>query len=90
MLTLSRGCTTPKVISHILSDWDGMNAESREKDYSLLDGYDDLPEVFQEKIREALIQGHVDDEEWNGVSDSLPLCLWHFLLMHGSLILTGC
>lgn len=37
-------------------------------DYSLLDGYDELPEELQEKVRRALENGHVDDEDWKGVS----------------------
>lgn len=34
----------------------------------LVDGYDDLPAEFQEKVVRAFEQGHVDDEDWNGVS----------------------
>ena len=33
-----------------------------------LDGYEDLPEDLQEKIRKALEDGHVADEDWSGVS----------------------
>lgn len=33
----------------------------------LIDGYDELPADAQEKVKRALDQGHVDDEEWNGV-----------------------
>jgi hypothetical protein len=39
----------------------------------LFDGYEDLPENDREKIKLALEQGHVDDEDWKGVS-------LHFLL----------
>ena len=36
--------------------------------FNILDGYDELPPEDQEKIRKALKQGHVDDEDWKGVS----------------------
>ncbi len=32
-----------------------------------LDGYEELPEDLQEQVRRAMEQGHVDDEDWNGV-----------------------
>lgn len=35
----------------------------------LVDGYEELPKDAQEKVKRALEQEHVDDEEWNGVSD---------------------
>lgn len=31
-----------------------------------VDGYDELPPEVQEKVKRALEQGHVDDEDWNG------------------------
>lgn len=31
-----------------------------------VDGYEDLPPEVQEKVKRALDQGHVDDEDWNG------------------------
>lgn len=34
----------------------------------LIDGFDTLPEDAAEKVKRALEQGHVDDEDWNGVS----------------------
>ncbi len=33
----------------------------------LIDGFDTLPEDAAEKVKRALEQGHVDDEDWNGV-----------------------
>lgn len=49
----------------------------------LIDGFDTLPEDAAEKVKRALEQGHVDDEDWNGVcltSTELPqfLGLTHF------------
>lgn len=32
-----------------------------------VDGYDTLPPEVQEKVKRAIEQGHVDDEDWNGV-----------------------
>lgn len=37
----------------------------------LVDGFEDLPEPAQEKVKRALEQGHVDDEDWNGVSKKI-------------------
>lgn len=45
----------------------GAGSDSNE-DYDVLDGYNDLSEEYQAKVRKALQQGHVDDEDWNGVS----------------------
>ena len=36
-------------------------------DMNLVDGYDALPEAAQEKVKRALEQEHVDDDDWNGV-----------------------
>lgn len=50
----------------VIGNW----KEKSEGDMDLVDGYDDLPAEFQEKVRRAFEQGHVDDEDWNGVSRS--------------------
>jgi hypothetical protein len=42
--------------------------ESSGDDIEMVDGYDDLPEDAKDKVRRALEQGHVDDEDWKGVS----------------------
>jgi hypothetical protein len=55
----NRGCVTPPV----LHNW----WESTGQDLELVDGFDTLPEDAQEKVKRALEQGHVDDEDWNGV-----------------------
>lgn len=67
-LTVIRGCTTPKVIENIITAWEELR--SNETDYDVLDGWEDLPEDWQSKIRTALAQGHVDDEDWKGVSET--------------------
>lgn len=33
----------------------------------MLDGYDELSSEQQQKVREAVEQGHVADEDWKGV-----------------------
>jgi len=57
------------VIENITNSWKE-TLPSEEPDYSLLDGYDELPEDVQLKIRTALTQGHVDDADWRGVSQT--------------------
>lgn len=37
-------------------------------DFDLFDGYDEISSENQEKIREAVEQGHVADSDWKGVS----------------------
>lgn len=54
-----RGCVTPEV----LRNW----ADTANGDMELIDGYDLLPADAQEKVKRALEQGHVDDDDWNGV-----------------------
>ena len=34
----------------------------------MVDGLDELPEDMHEKVLQALQLGHVDDEDWRGVS----------------------
>ncbi|KAJ5684057.1 PARP-type zinc finger-containing protein C2A9.07c [Penicillium maclennaniae] len=67
------GCTTPKVIENIANAWEEIR--SNENDYSVLDGYEDLPDALQLKIRTALTQGHVADDDWKGdVEVNRPGC----------------
>ena len=44
----------------------------------LFDGYEDLPDDDKEKIKRALEQGHVDDEDWKGVSLHFPFLSFAF------------
>lgn len=47
-----------------------------------LDGYEDLTFDDQVKVQRALENGHIDDEDWKGVSGTLPsLIRWMTLLM---------
>ncbi|OAX84122.1 hypothetical protein ACJ72_01511 [Emergomyces africanus] len=54
------GCVTPRQIASI------QEIVGDEKDYTLLDGYDEISAENQEKIREAVEQGHVADSDWKG------------------------
>lgn len=60
ILTLDRGCITPEV----LHNWH----ETCQMDMELVDGYDELAADSQAKVKRALEQKHVDDEDFNGVS----------------------
>lgn len=40
-------------------------------DFDCLDGFDELSEENQIKVKEAVERGHVADEDWRGVSYSL-------------------
>lgn len=55
-----RGCVTPQVIQNVTEYIDG--------DMEMIDGFEDIPEADQDKVRRAIDQGHVDDEDWRGVS----------------------
>ncbi|KAL1960937.1 hypothetical protein VTO42DRAFT_5921 [Malbranchea cinnamomea] len=54
------GCVTPKQIASLK---EGLGEDG---DLSELDGFDELSEENQKKIREAVAQGHVADEDWRG------------------------
>ncbi|KAI9043677.1 ubiquitin-conjugating enzyme [Aspergillus affinis] len=56
------GCVTPKIVSHMQETI----ADEGDGDLSTIDGFEDLPEEHQDKIRKAIEQGHVDDEDWKG------------------------
>lgn len=53
-----RGCVTPVQIANLIEESGG--------DTDMVDGYDDLPSEYQEKIKFALANGHVEDEDWKG------------------------
>jgi hypothetical protein len=55
-----RGCVTPKQIENLI--------ETTEGNTDMVDGYDEIPPEFQEKINFALENGHIPDEDWKGVS----------------------
>jgi hypothetical protein len=55
-----RGCVTPKQIGNLI--------ESSGGDTDMVDGFDEVPAEYQEKIQFALENGHIPDEDWKGVS----------------------
>ncbi|KAJ5818562.1 hypothetical protein N7474_004153 [Penicillium riverlandense] len=61
------GCVTPKMIHNIMEALDELDDSSGDqKNFTLLDGFDELPEEFQATVQKALEQGHVDDKDWKG------------------------
>lgn len=59
---------TPLQISNILDQIGGLDGLDLDKDLDILDGYDELEDWAQKKVKDALVNGHVDDEDWKGVS----------------------
>jgi hypothetical protein len=57
---LPRGCVTPAQIDNLIETSGG--------DTDMVDGYDELPAEYQEKVKFALENGHVPDDDWKGVS----------------------
>ena len=51
-------------------------------DYELVDGMDELPEDEQEKVKRAIEQGHVDEEDWQHVIDDRDSKLKQTLNIH--------
>lgn len=64
---MPRGCVTPKQIANL--------TEAIEDDFDNLSGYDDLSEDLQEKIKKAVENSHVADDDWLGVTapEHIPL-----------------
>ncbi|KAF8429681.1 hypothetical protein EV426DRAFT_131237 [Tirmania nivea] len=55
------GCCTSRVIGNVIKS---LTSDDKPRDPHALDGYDELPEAEQAKVRRALEQGHIDDEDW--------------------------
>ncbi|EEP82400.1 predicted protein [Uncinocarpus reesii 1704] len=54
------GCVTPKQVASI------QEVVGEDKDLSLLDGFEDVSAENQDKIRDAVENGHVADSDWRG------------------------
>ena len=53
----------------MLDQMDGLDGIDLDNDLGdLLDGFEDLNEESQDKIKYALKNGHVHDDDWKGVS----------------------
>ncbi|KAG9192926.1 hypothetical protein G6011_11660 [Alternaria panax] len=50
------GCVTPKQVENLIEACGG--------DTDMVDGYDELPDEFKEKVDFALKNGHIPDEDW--------------------------
>lgn len=59
------GCVTPIQIANVQKDIDGLDIDDDE-DMMVLDGWEELPDWAKEKIKQALKDGHVADEDWKG------------------------
>jgi hypothetical protein len=55
------------VIQNLLKSLGGL--EGIKDDPNIIDGYDEVPQEWQEKILTMLNEGHVPDEDWKGVGD---------------------
>jgi hypothetical protein len=70
-LTYVRGCMTPLQVKNLqdqvgpLEDFDDLDADLS----VIIDGYDEIDDESREKIKFALQNGHVPDEDWKGVSN---------------------
>lgn len=71
---MSRGCVTPVQIANMKG--------KTEDNLEYLDGYEELPEDLQEQVGRAMENGHVDDEDWNGVSFGHCSTAAAFLISH--------
>lgn len=69
LTSCTRGCVTPKQFVNIRAK---LTPEDGTLDVTSLDGYDELSEDLQTKVKEAIEQGHVADADWKGVSSLLP------------------
>lgn len=69
------GCVTPLQIHNIIEQIGGLDGLDLDNDLDILDGYEELEPWAQEKIKFALRNGHVEDEDWRGVSMVYVMCL---------------
>jgi hypothetical protein len=56
----------------VIHNW---KVQADDGDMSLVDGYEELPAVVQEKVKRAFDQGHVDDDDFSGVGLHQPQLL---------------
>ena len=45
----------------------GLADDEDEYQWDNMDGLEDMPQDFQEKIKRAIIEGKIADEDWKGV-----------------------
>ena len=62
VLIIGRGCVTGKQIEHV--------KEAIEGDLDLFDGFEDIPEEDQARVKKALDDGIVAAEDWRGEAEA--------------------
>lgn len=70
-----RGCVTPVQLERVIEQIGGLDGLDLDSDLDILDGWEELPEWAQTKVKNSLINGHVDDEDWKGVSHGCLISL---------------
>jgi hypothetical protein len=71
-LTCTRGCVSGKTLQHVRDNLTRPGASAGEYDWDFLDGLEDMPEAEKNKIKLAITEGKIADEDWKGVS-----AVWH-------------
>ncbi|ETN44166.1 uncharacterized protein HMPREF1541_10716 [Cyphellophora europaea CBS 101466] len=59
------GCVTPLQIENLQYMLEGLDLE-KDDEMEVIDGWEDLTPENQEKLRQAIRVGHIDDSEWRG------------------------
>ena len=57
---------TPRQIGTLVSQLEGLDLDD-DLDLEIIDGWDEIDMQSQVKIKQALKDGHVADDEWKGV-----------------------
>lgn len=64
---------TPRVLSNIIVGRFEVDKLTGDEDFEKIDGWEELSDELRVKVRQALIDGHVADEDWKGVSLFYPI-----------------
>src|SRR5690348_6538333 len=65
----SRGCVTPRQIAVLQEQVGPVKDLDLDTDLDdILDGFPEISSEYKEKVKYALIHGHVHDDDWRGVS----------------------
>lgn len=83
-LITDRGCVTPVVLANVIKNVFEKDKLTGDEDFDLIDGWEELPEKYQDDVREALIQGHVQDDAWKGVSCNHPSAFAEPISLHST------
>lgn len=59
-----------KTIENIRKNLTMVKPKTGDYNWDYLDGLNEMPSHFQEKIKLAIVEGKIADEDWNGVSNS--------------------